>query len=100
MLLARKPGPQEVTFNYRIYATRSGARTAFEERRYPRGQLRGFERNVRPTGGLRPYAGLLVDERAWFALPLSASHERCYQPESCWTTRAWALVGNVVVSAN
>jgi hypothetical protein len=72
MLLESKPGPQAVTLIYRIYATPSAARTAFQTRRYPRGQARGFGRNARPTAGLKPYPGLLVDERAVFALPPSS----------------------------
>jgi hypothetical protein len=100
MLLKRKPGPQNVALNYRIYATRSVARTAFEQRRHLRGKLGESERNARPTEALKPYPGLLIDEPAVFPLPLSASHARCYQPATCWTTRAWALVGNVIVSAN
>jgi hypothetical protein len=99
MLLKRKPGPQNVYLNYRIYATRSVARTAFEQRRHLRGKLGESERNARPTEALKPYPGLLIDELAVFPLPLSASHARCYQPATCWTTRAWALVGNVIVSA-
>jgi hypothetical protein len=43
---------------------------------------------------------MLIDEPAIFPLPPSASHARCYQPAACWTTRAWVLVGNVMVSAN
>ena len=100
MLLKRKPGPQNVYLNYRIYATRSVARTAFEQRRHLRGKLGESERNARPTEALKPYPGLLIDELAVFPLPLSASHAPCYQPATCWTTRAWALVGNVIVSAN
>jgi hypothetical protein len=42
---------------------------------------------------------LLIDEPAVFPLPPSASRAHCYQPATCWTTRAWALVGNVIVSA-
>jgi hypothetical protein len=99
MLLKRKPGPQNVYLNYRIYATRSVARTAFEQRRHLRGKLGESERNARPTEALKPYPGVLIDELAVFPLPLSASHARCYQPATCWTTRAWALVGNVIVSA-
>jgi hypothetical protein len=97
MLLKSKPGPQNVSLVYRIYATRSAARTAFHvwhHRSFPTG------RNVRTTGGFKPYPGFLVDEFALFALPPSASHDRCYQPDSCWTTRAWALVGKVIVSAD
>ena len=94
MLLKRKPGPQNVYLNYRIYATRSVARTAFEQKRHLRGT-----RNARPIDALKPYPGLLIDEPAIFPLPPSASHVRCYQPATCWTTRAWALVGNVIVSA-
>ena len=94
MLLKRKPGPQNVYLNYRIYATRSVARTAFEQKRHLRGT-----RNARSTEALKPYPGLLIDEPAIFPLPPSASHARCYQPATCWTTRAWALVGNVIVSA-
>ena len=94
MLLKRKPGPQNVYLNYRIYATRSVARKAFEQKRHLRGT-----RNARPTEALKPYPGLLIDELAVFPLPLSASHAPCYQPATCWTTRAWALVGNVIVSA-
>jgi hypothetical protein len=97
LLLARKPGPQNVYLNYRIYATRSAARTALEQRRHLPGP--NSERNARPTDALKPYPGLLIDEMAVFPLPLSASHDRCYQPATCWTTRAWALVGNVIVSA-
>ena len=100
MLLKRKPGPQNVSLIYRIYATRSVARTAFEQRRHLRGKLGESERNARPTEALKPYPGLLIDELAVFPLPLSASHAPCYQPATCWTTRAWALVGNVIVSAN
>ena len=100
MLLQRKPGPQNVALNYRIYATRSVARTAFEQRRHLRGKLGESERNARPTEALKPYPGLLIDESAVFPLPPSASHARCYQPATCWTTRAWALVDNVIVSAN
>jgi hypothetical protein len=99
MLLKRKPGPQNVYLNYRIYATRSVARTAFEQRRHLRGKLGESERNARPTEALKPHPGLLIDELAVFPLPLSASHAPCYQPATCWTTRAWALVGNVIVSA-
>jgi hypothetical protein len=55
---------------------------------------------VRTATGLKPYPGFLLDEFALFPLPPSASHDRCYKPDSCWTTRAWALVGNVIVSAN
>ena len=100
MLLKRKPGPQNVYLNYRIYATRSVARTAFEQRRHLRGQNPGTQRNARPTEALKPYPGLLLDEIAVFPLPLSASHAPCYEPlPVCWTTRAWALVGNVIVSA-
>jgi hypothetical protein len=99
MLLKRKPGPQNVALNYRIYATRSVARTAFEQRRHLRGKLGESERNARPTEALKPYPGLLIDELAVFPLPLSASHAPCYQPATCWTTRAWALVGNAIVSA-
>jgi hypothetical protein len=98
MLLKRKPGPQNVALNYRIYATRSAARTAFEQRRHLPGP--NPERNARPTDALKPYPGLLVDEMAVFPLPPSASHAPCYQPATCWTTRAWTLVGNVIVSAN
>lgn len=94
MLLNRKPGPQNVYLNYRIYATRSVAEAAFEQERHLRGT-----RNARPTEALKPYRGLLIDERAIFALPPSASHARCYRPGTCWTTRAWAVVGNVIVSA-
>jgi hypothetical protein len=101
MLLKRKPGPQNVTLNYRIYATRSVARTAFEQRRHLRGKLGQSERNARPTEALKPHPGSLIDEPAILPLPPSASHARCYQPAAfCWTTRAWALVGNVIVSAN
>jgi hypothetical protein len=100
MLLKRKPGPQNVALNYRIYTTRSVARTAFEQRRHLRGKLGESERNARATEALRPYPGLLVDELAVFPLPPSASRARCYQPATCWTTRAWALVDNVIVSAN
>jgi len=100
MLLKRKPGPQSVDLNYRIYATRSVARTAFEQRRHLRGKLGESERNARPTEALKPYPGLLIDEPVLFPLPPSASHAPCYQPETCWTTRAWGLVGNVIVSAN
>ena len=94
LLLNRKPGPQNVYLNYRIYPSRSIARIAFKQRR----QLQGT-RNARRTGALKPHPGLLIDERAIFPLPPSASHARCYQPGTCWTTRAWALVGTVVVSA-
>ena len=96
MLFARKPGPQSVTLNYRIYATRSAARTIFRDA----SQANRGNRNVRATAALKPYVALLVDEREYFALPPSASHDRCYQSEACWTTRAGALVGNVIVSAN
>ena len=100
MLLKRKPGPQNVYLNYRIYATRSVARTAFEQRRHLRGQSPGTQRNARPTEALKPHPGLLIDEIAVFPLPLSASQAPCYEPlPVCWTTRAWALVGNVIVSA-
>jgi hypothetical protein len=99
LLLARKPGPQNVYLNYRIYATHSAARTAFEQRRHRRDENPGTQRNARPTEALKPYPGFLLDEIAVFPLPPSASHDPCYQPEACWTTRAWALVGNVVVSA-
>jgi hypothetical protein len=103
MLLESKPGPQEVTLNYRIYATPSAARTAFQDRRYPCGQAGGLGRNARPTAGLKPYPGLLVDKLRWFPLPRTSSYKRCYKPTVgpiCWTTRAWALVGDVLVSAN
>ena len=100
MLFARKPGPQSVTLNYRIYATRSAARRTFRDAAYPPSQAKRGNRNVRATAALKPYVALLVDEREYFALPPSASHGRCYQPEACWTTRAGALVGNVIVSAN
>jgi hypothetical protein len=103
MLLESKPGPQEVTLNYRIYATPSAARTAFQDRRYPCGQAGGLGRNARPTAGLKPYPGLLVDELGWFPLPRTSFYKRCYKPTVgpiCWTTRAWALVGDVLVSAN
>ena len=101
MLLKRNPGPQNVALNYRIYATRSAARTAFEQRRHLRGQNPGTQRNARQTEALKPYPGLLLDEIAVFPLPQSASHAQCYEPlPVCWTTRAWALVGNVIVSAN
>jgi hypothetical protein len=101
MLLKRKPGPQNVYLNYRIYATRSVARTAFEQRRHLRGRLGESERNVRSTAALKPYPGMLIDELAVFPLPPSASQDPCYQPSTagCWTTRAWTLVGNVIVSA-
>lgn len=99
MLLKRKPGPQSVSLIYRIYATRSAARRAFHVW-HNRSFRTGRKRNVRTTGRFKPYPGFLVDEFALFPLPPSASHDRCYQPESCWTTRAWALVGNVIVSAN
>jgi hypothetical protein len=100
MLLARKPGPQEVSLIYRIYASRSAARTTFRDTAKPPSQANGARKNARATAAFKPYVGLLVDERAYFALPPSASHDRCYQPLVCWTTRAWALVGNVIVSAN
>jgi hypothetical protein len=100
MLLKRKPGPQEVALNYWIYATHSAARTAFEQRRHLGGKLGQSQRNTRPTEALKPYPGVLIDEPAFFPLPPSASHAPCYQPATCWTTRAWALVGNVIVSAN
>ena len=64
------------------------------------GKLGESERNARPTEALKPYPGLLIDEPVLFPLPPSASHAPCYQPETCWTTRAWGLVGNVIVSAN
>lgn len=99
VLLARKPGPQNVTLNYTIYAARSAARTAFQYRRHLRPQIAGIA-NVRPTAGLKPYPGFLADEFADFPLPPSALNEPCYRPESCITTRAWGLVGNVIVSAN
>ena len=102
LLLARKPGqaPQEVTLIYRIYARRSAARSTFRDTAYPPSQANYTRRNARATAALKPYVGLLVDEFALFPLPRSASHDRCYRPDSCWTTRAWALVGNVIVSAN
>ena len=101
-MLERKRVEWEVTLNYRIYAAPSSARKAFENRRYPR-RAGVPGRNARPTAELKPYPGLLVDESGWLALSPISSLKRCFKPNVgpiCWTTRAWALVGNVVVSAN